>query len=63
MKIQNKESVIKLSVKKQVNKLNILEENDSYLGEYVCCSKTAVKKAGAQNLVQECNGIYKEYWI
>lgn len=39
--IQNKESVIKLAVKKQVNKLSILEENDSYLGEYVCCSKNS----------------------
>jgi hypothetical protein len=39
--IQNKESLIKLAVKKQVNKLNILEENDSYLDEYVCCSKNS----------------------
>jgi len=37
--------VIKLSVKKQVNKLNILEENDSYLGEYVCCSKNSSQES------------------
>lgn len=26
-------------------------------------AKIAVEKARVQNLVQECNGIYKEYWI
>lgn len=40
-RIQNKELVIKLAVKEQVKKLNIPEENESYLGEYICCSKNS----------------------